>query len=496
MPKKPPTKRLPSEINWLHSNNSNILHISFFNFFKAYNKRKAHIRFLEVAKYIEDEAKRKKVLEDYDQWRKSREAKDFWIQRNQEGQYSTNSATTQQIDTTNTTTTKESIETISLADAKAIIIENIIPIDDNSNDLTFSNSLSKFKRDIYNSLDVSLLTYEAHLQHLLALSNILFIGKNSNWCPEIQNYFVDPIKTIRKNMYDSFGFNETNHKFPLDIMMTIITIVNDINCGLLTRLIAESKILAMINDITDTVVIRLLLCIKSMVETLPKVNQKKEIKEFELCTRFLQPTFQKLFDNNDDDGLIFKWLNASCFNDTNNDSNQNRLDGIVENDRKAVGYFEVKPIAYAKNHRKVNIDLHHLCVFSKTGSAVYKARHMFQIMAVGKSTIIRIYLGLLSFYFLGTNIQFHLSQVRGDVLIVVELDSFRLPLSLDELPQMIPYLDRLYNVVDTIYRCCYENNTVDVLSEFGYCLEPKVVKAITEKTTDRTRSNCFHHPYH
>ncbi|ORE12471.1 hypothetical protein BCV71DRAFT_281240 [Rhizopus microsporus] len=154
MPKKPPTKRLPSEINWLHSNNSNILHISFFNFFKAYNKRKAHIRFLEVAKYIEDEAKRKKVLEDYDQWRKSREAKDFWIQRNQEGQYSTNSATTQQIDTTNTTTTKESIETISLADAKAIIIENIIPIDDNSNDLTFSNSLSKFKRDIYNSLDI------------------------------------------------------------------------------------------------------------------------------------------------------------------------------------------------------------------------------------------------------------------------------------------------------------------------------------------------------
>ncbi|RCH78865.1 hypothetical protein CU098_002319, partial [Rhizopus stolonifer] len=53
------------------------------------------------------------------------------------------------------------------------------------------------------------------------------------------------------------------------IMIAIITIVNDINCGLLTQLSAESKILAMINDSTDTVVIRLLLCIKSMVETLP-----------------------------------------------------------------------------------------------------------------------------------------------------------------------------------------------------------------------------------
>ncbi|KAG0735202.1 hypothetical protein G6F35_008151 [Rhizopus arrhizus] len=476
MPKKSPTKRLPSEVNWLHSNNSNTLHISFFNFFKTYDKRRAQIRFLEVVKCIEDESKRKKVLEDYDEWRKSREAKDFWIQRKQVDQDSTDSTTDQQTDTTNITTTEESIETISLADAKAIIIENIRPIDDDSNNLSFSNSLTKFKRDVYNSLDVSL-TYETHLQHLLALSNILFIGKNSNWCPEIQNYFVDPIKTIRKNMYDSFGFNESNHKFPLDIMMAIITIVNDINCGLLTRLNAESKILAIINDITDTAVIRLLLCIKSMVETLPMVTQKKEIKEFELCTRFLQNAFQRLFDY-DDDELIFKWLNANCFNDTNNDSNQNRPDGIVENDKKAVGYFEVKPISHAKNHRKINIDLHRLCVFSKTGSAAYKAKHMFQIMAVG------------------TNIQFHLSQVRGDVLIVIELDSIRLPLSLDELPQMIPYLDRLYNVVDTIYRCCYENNTADVLSEFGNCLEPKVIKAITEKTTDRTRTNCFYHPYH
>lgn len=278
-------------------------------------------------------------------------------------------------------------------------------------------------------------------------------------------------------MYDSFGFSESSCKFPLDIMMAIITIVNNINCGSLTRFSAESKILAIINDITDTVVIRLLLCIKSMVETLPKVNQKKEIKEFELCTRFLQTAFQKLFDY-DDDELMFKWSNANCFDDTNNDSNQSRPDGIVKNDKKAVGYFEAKPITYAKNHRKVNIDLHRLCVFSKMSSAVYKAKHMFQIMAVG------------------TNIQLHLTQVRGNVLIVVELDSIRLPLSLDELPQMIPYLNRLYNVVDTIYRCCYENNTADVLSKFGYYFQPKVIKAITEKTTDRTRNNCFYRPYH
>ncbi|CEG75829.1 hypothetical protein RMATCC62417_10809 [Rhizopus microsporus] len=167
----------------------------------------------------------------------------------------------------------------------------------------------------------------------------------------------------------------------------------------------------------------------------------------------LQSAFQKLFDY--DHELIFKWVNANCFDNTSNDSNQNRPNGIVKNDKKAVGYFEVKPITYAKNHRKIYIDLHRLCMFSKTGSAEYKTKHMFQFMAVG------------------TNIQFHLSQVRGGVLVVIELDSIRLPLSLNELPQIIPYLDRLCNVVDTIYRCCYENNTGDVPNEFGYCLELK-----------------------
>lgn len=99
MPKKSPTKRLPSEINWLHSNNSNnsnILHTSFFDFFKTYDKRKAHLRFLEVVKCIEDEFKGKEALKDYDQWRKSRKAKDYWIQRKQIDQDSTDSTTTTQ----------------------------------------------------------------------------------------------------------------------------------------------------------------------------------------------------------------------------------------------------------------------------------------------------------------------------------------------------------------------------------------------------------------
>lgn len=82
-------------------------------------------------------------------------------------------------------------------------------------------------------------------------------------------------------MYGSFGFNQLDHTFPMDVMMNLITITNNINCCSLARWNAESKILSLIIESTDKVVIRLLQCIKSMVESLPFIAQKKrEIKEF------------------------------------------------------------------------------------------------------------------------------------------------------------------------------------------------------------------------
>lgn len=82
---------------------------------------------------------------------------------------------------------------------------------------------------------------------------------------------------------------------------------------------------------------------------------------------------------------------------------------------------------------------------------------------------------------------------------MTELNSLRLPISLDELPQLVPYFDRLYNIVETIYNNCYSKDnmstTTDTDSNNG-TLEPKILKAITEKTVDRTRYNCFYHPSH
>ncbi|KAI8983989.1 hypothetical protein BDF20DRAFT_817080, partial [Mycotypha africana] len=70
------------------------------------------------------------------------------------------------------------------------------------------------------------------------------------------------------------------------------------------------------------------------------------------------------------------------------------------------------------------------------------------------------------------------------------------------LPQLVPYFDRLYNVIEVIYTNCYSKVNISTRTATDSnngtlgTLEPKVLKAITEKTVDRTRYNCFYQSYH
>lgn len=77
---------------------------------------------------------------------------------------------------------------------------------------------------------------------------------------------------------------------------------------------------------------------------------------------------------------------------------------------------------------------------------------------------------------------------------MVELDAFRVPMSLDELPQFVPFSERLYNVAKAIYTNCYtkqnkSTSAAKARNDMNLTLEPKFLKAITEKTVDRSRYN-------
>lgn len=107
-------------------------------------------------------------------WRKTKVAKGFWKQRNleinqltdenspprpQESDHAYSSVTTTSASATATTTTTiDSVETIGFEDAKAIIAQDM-KTEHSSN--MYSNSLSRFKKDVYESMQAPL-TYETH----------------------------------------------------------------------------------------------------------------------------------------------------------------------------------------------------------------------------------------------------------------------------------------------------------------------------------------------
>ncbi|KAI9363181.1 hypothetical protein BD770DRAFT_469854 [Pilaira anomala] len=232
-----------------------------------YGTRRVQTLFLSTIEYVEDENLKQKLKDDYNNWRKTKSAKDFWKERNLEMNQTNHENSLPQpqgsdnasSSVTTATTTVDSIDTISFEDAKAIQLA------------------------------------------------------------ETKEY------------------------------INTMVITNDLNRGKISRIQADREILALIINNTDQVMIRLLQFVKSLAELLPLTNQKKEIKEFELCTRYLQPCFQKFFGR-DQDQLMFKWLNTNCFLDVDAGPNKNRPDGVVKNDLMAVVYFEAGTINFKRKH--------------------------------------------------------------------------------------------------------------------------------------------------
>jgi len=166
----------------------------------------------------------------------------------------------------------------------------------------------------------------------------------------------------------------------------LITTVNDINNGVLTKINAVKQIINAITDDMDPILVKILLCFRTLAETLPNNIQQTKVMENQLCTRYLQPVLQCLFDS-EEENMMFKWTNTINFTNNENDhlpTTKNRPDGCIEDARKTIGFIEVKTIHHATNHRKINVDLYRLGVFGRTSLSKYGLDKSFQIMAIGK----------------------------------------------------------------------------------------------------------------
>lgn len=106
--------------------------------------------------------------------------------------------------------------------------------------------------------------------------------------------------------------------------------------------------------------------------------------------------FQSLFDGDEDNRMIFKWVNTIAFSDNRNDDHpavtKNRPDDCVENDSRTIGFMEVKTIDNAANHHKINVDMYSLGDFGKNALSQYGLNKTFQVMAIGKCYIVDQYM--------------------------------------------------------------------------------------------------------
>ncbi|KAI7904961.1 uncharacterized protein BX663DRAFT_501177 [Cokeromyces recurvatus] len=72
----------PPELGWVKHNFDQFDHILFFNYFSSYHQRRAVRRFKTIVEFwINDESKKATLLNNYNKWSKSKEAKLYWKQR-------------------------------------------------------------------------------------------------------------------------------------------------------------------------------------------------------------------------------------------------------------------------------------------------------------------------------------------------------------------------------------------------------------------------------
>ncbi|KAI9476530.1 MAG: hypothetical protein EXX96DRAFT_301486 [Benjaminiella poitrasii] len=138
-------RKLPSEIAWLQKESNDINHLSFFDFFQSYSQTTAIRRFKEITEYISDEEKREQVLSKFNKWKRSKQARQYWAHRknvqdkckqNNEinidsctkatSAASTSSANRSIVSTNHSSSVAESVETITLDEAKSLIRENCV----------------------------------------------------------------------------------------------------------------------------------------------------------------------------------------------------------------------------------------------------------------------------------------------------------------------------------------------------------------------------------
>lgn len=461
---------------WVLVQGESFDHLKFFDFFSTYNKRTATSKFRAIANYwIDDSEKKNKLLDNYNKWKRSEEAKSYWKNR----LTSESSGMSLDINKPDMVVPEADTTTASnLNSLRGFFDRNIL---NNGSDaciiqeVDVSAGFSDFQKFVCAYIKENKLTYEEHPQQILSLSSVLLLSQNPH--PDFLNFIsLEDLNSVKRGIRNQFGM--TTFRFPRVVIMDMLAILDDLHEGSMLKTEAEIRFLQLsLNQ--EHAVAKIVKLYQALLIFLPPTAMA-EINEETLAARYLQPIFSILFDMESSQFSITNENNLECeFNPniTKKRSEGEWATGISIYARKTNSFLEIKMLSEKENHSKINIDLVRLGIFSKNSIDVHSLKQCMVIQAIG------------------TNLTFFLmKKVKKNLYLMVELDHIYFPQSREELAGLVGFSDRLFKILVAYNNCALESNNQGNLEEANIeTLGSPLMKAITESTISKKRKNYQQH---
>ncbi|KAG1138207.1 hypothetical protein G6F38_010737 [Rhizopus arrhizus] len=233
--------KAPAELSWVLAQDESFDHLKFFDFFSTYKKRTATSKFRSIVNYwIENPEKKKKLLTNYNKWKKSKEAKFYWETRliSQSSEPLSDFAESGTIaPRTNTVTTSD------LDSLKDFFERNILDSRSGAyiiQGVDISAGFYNFQKSVCEYIKENKLTYEEHPQQILSLSSVLLLSQNSH--PDFLKFIsLENLNSVKRTIRNQFGM--TASRFPRGVIMDMLDVLDGLREGSILKTEAEIQFL-------------------------------------------------------------------------------------------------------------------------------------------------------------------------------------------------------------------------------------------------------------
>ncbi|KAI9282317.1 hypothetical protein BY458DRAFT_486626 [Sporodiniella umbellata] len=326
-----------------------------------------------------------------------------------------------------------------------------------------------------------LLTYESHVQHVLALSSVLLL-KPCRTNSDLHQFIGREIcEGLIEYLLEEYGIRSC--EFDQYTRLDAEKIVKNCIRKKITEFQDSQKLMALMvasNDVHNWI----LFCFRNLLEQLPLEPISQKVDELELITRYTTAAINPLLENLMKH-VMFRW--TSVANDECKSSEMSLLlarpDSTISmvvgmEIGQTVGYGEVKPASQALNHKLVGKDLVRLALLAKNAIDTYHSKFV------------------LSFLVVGHHATFYLTDgTRNGFYPMVEIAHIQLPMSLKEFPLFIAQADQLTIISSAFWSLCVDQKT-EQQSSLMPGLSDNEIATIMDIHTDRKRKAGTSHQNH